>query len=106
MKYIYLIFILLISTISNAAEITLHWDASENATGYKIYISLDCGQSWDDGLDVGNVTTYKINVPDHQLVLLRASAYNNFGESIRTDAGVFYNSDWKRPGKPSEASVE
>jgi len=108
MKKILLFIILTFSFVSLAlaADITLRWDASEGATGYKLYISTDNGQTWDAGTDVGNVTTYTLTVPDHQLVLIRASAYNDFGESIRTDAGVFYNSDWLAPEKPSGTGVK
>ena len=93
-------------SLASAADITLQWDPAEGATGYKLYISTDNGQTWSEGIDVGNVTTYTLTVPDHQLVLIRASAYNNFGESIRTDAGVFYNSDWLAPEKPSGTGVK
>ena len=98
--------VLLVSTAS-AADIHLKWDPSTGATGYKLYMSTDNGQTWDAGSDVGNVTEVAaFTVPDDQLVLIRVSAYNAQGESIRYDAGVFYNSSWKVPSQPSGAGIE
>ena len=105
-KLIVLFVVLFFPILAYSADITLNWDPSDGATGYKLYISTDAGQTWDAGTDVGNVTTYTLAVPDHTLVLIRAAAYNSFGESIRTDAGVFYNSDWKAPDNPSSTGIK
>lgn len=81
-----------------AADLTLRWDASADATGYKIYQSTDSGATWDAGTDVGNVTEYTITgVPDSGLVLFRVAAYNSQGEAVRLEAGAWYNGDWKPP---------
>ena len=79
----------------------MSWDASDGATGYKIYHSSDMGTTWDAGTDVGNVTTCVMpNVPDSGLQLYRASAYNANGEATRLNAGVWYWGD--APGPPPQ----
>lgn len=69
--------------LTNAADVTLEWDAVSNATGYKLYMSDDMGTTWDSGTDVGNVTTYTMtNVLEDRLILWKIGAYNDNGESI------------------------
>jgi len=81
-----------------AADITLKWEVSTDATGYKIYKSLDLGVTWDAGLDVGNVTTHiYTGVEETGLVLFRVSAYNASGETISTWSGCWYNKIWQPP---------
>ena len=93
LKIIAVVFpILLLASLANAADVSMRWDASANATGYKIYKSEDQGQTWDSGLDVGNVTSYTyIGVIETGLVLFKISAYNAIGETIRHQDGVWYD---------------
>jgi len=81
-----------------AADITLKWEASTDATGYKIYKSLDLGVTWDAGIDVGNVTTHVYTgVEETGIVLFRMGAYNSFGEAIMYWAFAGYNHLWRPP---------
>jgi len=102
------LFGVLFAMTAYAADIHLKWDPSSgNVTGYRLYMSEDQGQTWTILKDniPGTVTEANVTVPDHKLLLIRASAYNSFGESIRTNAGVFYNSDWTKPKSPSGTGV-
>ena len=88
----------LTTTMVFAADVTLKWEASPDATGYKIYKSLDTGTTWDVGVDVGNVTTYVYTgVEETGLVMFRVSAYNAAGETISYWSGAWYNYLWMPP---------
>ena len=90
-----------------AADVTIIWDASADATGYKIYQSVDNGVTWDSGTDVGNVTTYIMtDVPDTGLVMFRTSAYNDNGESIAYWKGAWYWGDKKPPEAPTGTGIQ
>jgi len=53
--------ILLTTATCYTADVKLAWeDPSQNATGYRVYMSTDRGQTWDAGVDVGNTTTNTI----------------------------------------------
>jgi hypothetical protein len=108
MKKFLLIFIILFWPIlASAADITLSWDAVQDATGYKIYASVDMGITWDAGFDVGNVTTHVcLTQPDSGLILYRVSAYNDQGEAIRFEAGAWYNGSWRPPDKVRGSGIE
>ena len=107
MKRLLLVIMILFATPSFAAEVTLQWDAVDNATGYRIYSSTDNGESWGSAIEVGNKTTFTVmDVPDNGRVLFAVSAFNANGESIRYDAGVFYCKDCTPPSAPSGIGVE
>jgi len=90
-----------------AAEVTLVWDPSEGAIGYKIQKSIDLGATWSTPIDVGNVTMYKFTgVEENTLVLFRVSAYNQIGEAIRTEAGAWYDHRKKPPIQPLGLGVK
>ena len=98
MKKLLILLVVLFATSVQAADVNLRWDVSPDATGYKVYMSIDNGRSWDGGLDVGNVTAYTYqNVPDNGLILFKGSAYNANGEAVRSWSGAWYNGDWKPP---------
>lgn len=97
----------LIGSPGFAAEVTLKWDPSEGATGYKIQKSVDIGVTWSPGVDVGNVTTYTYsNVEENVFVIFRASAYNAVGESIRTWSGAWFDSRKKPVSAPSGQGIQ
>lgn len=100
------LWVFLVFGLAHAADITLSWDPSDGATGYKIYMSTDNGQTWGDGLDLENVTEYQCHAPDAGLLLFRVSAYNDFGESIRNEAGAWYCGNWKPPIRPSGIGIQ
>lgn len=103
-----LFLLLLIPTLSLAADVPLKWMAANNATGYKIQISTDNGVTWDEGLDVGDVTQHTyVGVPETGLVLFRAVSYNESGqETERPEAGAWYNHLWVPPGTAGGLGVE
>ena len=100
--------ILTIATPSLAADVILAWDVLPAAIGYKIYyISTDLAQTWDTGTDIGDVISYTYtDVPDTGIIMFRVSAYNNNGEAIRYDAGVWYCGDCKPSIRPSGIGVQ
>ena len=84
-----------------AADVQMKWDAVSGATGYKIYMSTDMGDTWDNGVDVGmaqqnptvpseRIYTYQ-NVPEDRMVLFKGSAYNANAETIRDWSGAWYD---------------
>ena len=90
--------ILLLAGTVFAADVNLKWNASADATGYKIYKSIDNGATFDAGIDVGNVTEYLyIGVEETCLVLFRVGAYNASGEGISYWSGAWYNKLWMPP---------
>jgi hypothetical protein len=94
-------------SVGFAADVSLKWDPSEGATGYKVQKSLDLGVTWSTGIDVGSVTTFVFkNVEENVLVLFRASAYNAAGESIRTWSGAWFDARKKPVSPPSGQGIE
>lgn len=90
------LFLITMASMSFAGTATLDWKSVGKADGYKVYISFDLGATWDKGIDVGSVVTYKFdNLPESGLVLFRVGAYNRNGETIRYEFGTWYNGDWK-----------
>lgn len=93
--------------ISHAADLKMGWDPSKGATGYKLYMSLDNGKTWDAGVDVGNVTEYLYkDVVETGLVLFRVSAYNDSCEVINWDSMVAYNYLWKPPDRTTGLGIQ
>ena len=102
-----LFMILLFAGMAQAADITLKWDAQTDATGFKIYRSLDSGVTWEVVQTVGAVTQVTLNgQPDTGLVMFRAAATNASGEEIRYEAGVWYNGSWKPPADPTGTGIQ
>jgi hypothetical protein len=90
-----------------AADVTLKWDPSEGATGYKLQKSIDLGVTWAPAVDVGNVTTYMYTgVEENVLVIFRASAYNAVGESIRSWSGAWFDSRKKPVLSPGGQGIQ
>jgi len=90
-----------IAVSSFAADVEMGWNEVADATGYKVYMSLDQGQTWEQPVDVGmaqqdpdnplrRVYTYT-DVPEDRLILFKGSAYNDDGESIREWSGAWYD---------------
>jgi hypothetical protein len=106
MVFVVLFFLIMVSP-GFAADVTLKWDASAGATGYKIQKSVDLGVTWSAAVDVGNVTTYTYSsVEENVLVIFRASAYNAVGESIRTWSGAWFDSRKKPVSAPSGQGIQ
>lgn len=97
----------LIPSLVFSADVTLKWDISERATGYKIYKSLDLGITWLTPIDVGNVLTYTYtNIEENTLILFKASAYNIVGESVRTWSGAWFDNRKKPILSPSSQGIQ
>lgn len=95
--------ILCLGTSSLAADLNLAWDPSDDATGYKVQISTDLGDTWSEPRDAGNSVTFTwTGAPDTGLVLFRASAHNAQGEATNYKKGAWYRGDW---GAPAPASA-
>jgi hypothetical protein len=104
--FLVLVFIFMVSP-GFAADVTLKWDPSAGATGYKIQKSVDLGVIWSAPVDVGNVTTYTyLNVEENALVIFRASAYNAAGESIRSWSGAWFDARKKPVSAPSGQGIQ
>jgi opacity protein-like surface antigen len=96
-------------TVALAADVKLSWDPVDGATGYKIFQSLDVGQTWTQVADVTNGSTVETTLtgePDSGLILYRASAYNENEEALRTEAGAWYNGDWMPLQNPGGTGIE
>lgn len=90
-----------------AADVTLKWDVSADATEYIVYQSVDMGTTWDSGTSFGAETTGVItDVPDTGLVLFRVSAKNVHAESISIWSGAWYRGDWKPPELSTGLGIE
>ena len=91
------IFVLLLCVNAQAADITLKWDASQGATGYRIYRSVDMGATWTMVQEVGAVTEFALTGQPDALTLYRVGAFNSLGDAIRYDAGAW---SWAQAPKP------
>ncbi len=99
--------VLLISSMSFATDVSLKWNPSVGATGYKVYKSEDLGVTWGTPVDVGNVTTYiYLAVIETKMVLFRVSAYNTTEESIRFWSGAWFDNRLKPINSPPGAGIQ
>lgn len=79
------------------ADLTLAWDPVSGAETYRLYQSTDGGGTWASVASVAAPTTQvRIVVSDDRLILLRISATDARGESMRWETGVFYHGGWQR----------
>jgi hypothetical protein len=102
------ILILIVASTCSAADITLNWDPSDGAVGYRIYvvIAYDHSES-SESIDVGNVLTYQRNgLPDTGLTMFRVSAYNNQGEIICYKTYALYCGEWKTSAVPTGVGIQ
>ena len=100
-------FLLLSACVANAADVSLEWDAVVGATGYKLYTSYDLGATWEVPTDVTAVTVIEVTgVPEDKLVLFRVSAYDVDGESIRLEAGAWYDHRLLPLAAPSSTGIQ
>lgn len=106
MKKLIVVLVVLFATSVWAADVSLKWDPSTGAAGYKVYKSVDNGLTWDAGIDAGAATSFvAAGVPDSGLVLFRVSAYNARGEAIRSWSGAWFCGDW-RLDSPAGVGIE
>jgi hypothetical protein len=81
----YSIIILVLTTISTlASTVTLAWNSSYNADGYKVYYR-DTKTNQILNIDVGNTLQYPVaNLVSRRKYEFWVSAYNSAGESSRS----------------------
>ncbi len=71
----------LVSTPAFADSITLAWDGSSGAAGYKLYYGITPGPPYSASVDIGNVTTYLLSGLDsNTLYYFAVTAYSSSGE--------------------------
>lgn len=94
--------LLLAVHITDAADKMVAWDPVPSASGYRISISTDNGNTWTQVADVpATETQATVTIPDSGITLIRASSYNNIGEAIGTTNGVWFNPDWQISSAPA-----
>ena len=101
------------SQFAFAADCTFSWKASTGATGYYLEYSLDHGVTWTGKKTTGPLTPdaagevswIYTGVPETGLVLFRVAATNASSESIRLEAGAWYNHLWKPVVAPGGAVI-
>jgi len=105
--FVLILFLMGSSALASGAELTLRWDPSEGAAGYRIYMSVDQGQTWQMALDAGGRTQATMqDVPEEGIVLFKVSAYNAAGRETVTDwAGAWYNGKWRPPEPPRALGI-
>ena len=68
-------------TLAIAAEVTIQWDSSAQATGYELHYGFE-SKSYGNVIDVGLNLQHTISdLDDNQIYYFAAKAYNEFGES-------------------------
>lgn len=99
-----LMLLLCIATLSHAqtkaAEVTLAWDASDGAAGYKIYRGTKSGGPYTDVVDVGNVLTYKDKITAEGTYYWVATAYDAARNESDFSNQVEYVADFTPPSAP------
>jgi hypothetical protein len=84
-----------------AAEVTLLWDPSANATGYVLHYGIE-SSSYETSIDVEDNLQYTvIDLDDDQLYYFAVSAYNENGDSDYSDE-ISYNTGQDKPESLSE----
>jgi len=86
--------------IALAGEVTLQWDSSDQAIGYKLYYGIE-SQSYDSIIDVGSHLQHAVaNLNDDQRYYFAVTAYNEDGESNFSEELVYepvFNSENQPP---------
>ena len=90
--------LLFLSPLVRAADLTVRWQPTDRATGYRIYQSVDGAQTWSIPLDVGNITEVILtSVPEDGMVHFKVGAYNSIGETITEWQGVWFDATRRPP---------
>lgn len=86
------------------ATITLAWDASDGAAGYKIYRGTE-SRKYDKVFDVKNVLTYKDIISADGKYYYAATAYDNAGNESDFSDEVNTVVDLTAPLKPANLKI-
>jgi hypothetical protein len=83
-------------TLAMVAEVTLKWDPSSQANGYKLHYGFE-SNSYDYVIDVGQNLEHTVtDVNDNQLYYFAVSAYNDYGESGFSEE-ISYSPEQNKP---------
>lgn len=94
LKYILSAAILLAGGQALAGDRAVTWVTEPNASGYRIQMSTDAGETWLDMVDAEQPPA-TISVPNEGLVLIRACSLFGGQPICRPDAGVWVRDDRK-----------
>lgn len=86
---------LIFATLSKAADVTLQWNPSDGADGYKIYWG-QASRSYADPVDVGNLTQHTLQNVTDGIWYFAVTAYNKYGESKYSEE-ISANIETNRP---------
>ena len=88
-------------SLAIAAEVTLLWDPSTNATGYVLHYGTESNY-YETSIDVEDNLQYTVSdLDDNQLYYFAVSAYNENGDSDYSDE-ISYNTGLDKPESLSE----
>lgn len=88
-------------SLAIAAEVTLLWDPSTNATGYVLHYGIE-SNSYETSIDVEDNLQHTVSdLDDNQLYYFAVSAYNENGDSDYSDE-ISYNTGQDKPESLSE----
>jgi hypothetical protein len=77
------------------ADITLSWNPSEGADGYKLYYGSQ-SKDYAPPIDIGNVTVYELKAVESSVRFFAVTAYNRFGESAPSEEAFLPRApEWK-----------
>ena len=83
-------------TLAMVAEVTLKWDPSSQANGYKLHYGFE-SNSYDYVIDVGQNLQHTVtDLNDNQLYYFAVSAYNDYGESEFSEE-ISYSPEQNKP---------
>lgn len=96
---------LMMTTSVFAADVKIDWEPVTGATGYRVSMSIDNGQTWQAPMDAGTTRPYTYtNVPEDKLVLFKIAAYSYADDSWNHYAGAWYDHR-KKLGMPSKIGI-
>jgi hypothetical protein len=88
-------------TLATAAEVTLQWDPSTNASGYVLHFGTE-SNFYENYIDVeDNLQHTVLELDENQLYYFAVSAYNDYGDSDLSEA-ISYNTGQDKPQILSE----
>lgn len=96
--------LLSITGLSYAAEVTLAWNSSNQASGYILYYGLE-SRTYENMIDVGDNLQHTVtNLNENQRYYFAVSAYNDFDESEYSDE-ISYRTDVNTGNEPPIADA-
>jgi hypothetical protein len=75
------------------------WDQVANATGYRVYQTMDAGKTWSKVADVA-APPLLVQVPASELLIFCVTAYNTVGTSPCSNYAVSEHRTYSLPSQP------